>query len=111
MCQFAFRVGLFQHLPKLYYSGYGKDATDHPAQNVLIVADLVGYELASIDKHARTQQGANANPTDVGIVMAFIGKEHFFCKQYGAPAKPERYLYRIDGAHEQAQKILIDRTA
>src|SRR6476620_8630112 len=107
MVNMVLDVFLFSHFPNLDKGGNGEDATDHPAQYALVGVDLVGNQLATKNENHISHQGADTNAEYVQVVVTVFRKQYFFCKQHGAPSKPEWDLHRVHCAHDQTEQVAV----
>jgi hypothetical protein len=68
-------------------------------QNLLIGIQHFNYKSSTEYKYKIADESAGANAGNVNIVMTVPVFQNMFGEQHSAPAKPERYLHRIQGAH------------
>src|SRR5689334_14322327 len=95
------------HFPNLDQGCQSKYSTNHPVQDILVVVDLIGDQLASENKYTVADQGSYADSNNIGVVMTCFRQQYFFREQNRTPSKPERDLDGIDSAHHQSKQVPV----
>ena len=69
MLHFVNGIFLCQHPPELDKGCDGKNAPNHPVQDMLVIIDLFGDEEAPKNEYTIPDKSADPDAEDIGIIM------------------------------------------